>query len=125
MSLKNSGARRHDKPLRRQQQPPPSNPSHFEESYLNGDATMGVSFFFRGVFDPGVQEAIERAIGDFEQALEADGEQDTQWLVMNIGPEDMPSFAATRLTDGRTFRSRTQDRLIESIRAAINGDVNS
>jgi hypothetical protein len=124
MSLKNSGARRHDKPLRRQQQPSPSKSSHFEESYLSGDATMGVSFFFRGAFAPGVQEAIERAIGEFENAFGVDDE-DTQWLVMNIGPEDMSSVAATRLPDGRTFRSRTSDGLIESIRAAINGTTNS
>jgi len=80
---------------------------------------MGVSFFFRGVFAPGVKDAIERAIGDFEQVLSVNGREGSRWLVMNIGPEDMPSIAATRLSDGRTFRSRTHAELIESIRAAI------
>jgi hypothetical protein len=124
MSLKNSGAPRHDEPLRRQQQPSPSHSSNFEESSLNRDATMSVSLFFRGAFAPGVQEAIEHAIGEFEDTF-GDGEEDTQWLVVNIGSEDMSSVAATRLLDGRTFRSHTHDGLIESIRAAINSTTNS
>ena len=82
---------------------------------------MNVSCFFRGSFSPDVQRAIEQAITGLERALGRLEEQEMRWLILNIGPKEAPSVAATRLVDGRTFRTQTHEQLIADIQAAAEG----
>lgn len=83
---------------------------------------MNVSCFFRGTFSPDVQEAIEQAITGLEKAFGVLDEQEMQWLILNLDSEEAPSVAATRLSDGRTFRTRTHEELIAAIQAAATSD---
>ena len=113
MSLSNAGAHRPDEPMRRQPQP---DSSHSDGT--DGEVTPNVAFFFRGSFQAEARKAVEHAITALEQARSHLKGQTAQWLILNIGSAEKPSVAATRLTDGRTFRASTAERLVAALQAA-------
>lgn len=118
MSLNRTDRHHPDGLRRRQPQADPASSLRSSRNSSRQDA-MNVRFSFHGSLSSDVQEAIRRAIVDFESASGSAERRDIQWLIIRIDDGASSSVAATRLVDGRTFRSLSPEQLVADVQAAM------